>query len=60
MGGELHCFGDEFCAGTWNVDAVTLVVVRGGSEVLSIDTVGGPSTAVVRFLVYYDSRAWRC
>ena len=60
MGGKLHCFGDAFCAGTWNVDAVTSVVVRGGSEVPSIDTVGVPGAAVGRCLVYYDSHAWRC
>ena len=57
---KLHSFGDVFCVGKWNVDAVTLVVVRGGSKVLSIDTVGGPGAAVVRCLVYYDSGAGRC
>ena len=60
MGGKLHCFGDALCAGTWNVDAVTLIVVRSRSEVPSIDTVGGPGAAVVRCLVYYDLRDWRC
>ena len=58
--GKLHSFGDAFCAGTWNVDAVTLVVVRGGSEVPSIDTVGGPGVAVVRCLVDYGSGAGWC
>ena len=52
--GKLHSFVDAFCAGTWNVDAVTSVVVRGGSEVPSIDTVGGPGAAVFRYLVDYD------
>ena len=52
MGGKLHYFGDAFCVGTWNVDAVTSVVVRVGSKVPSINTVGGPGAAVVRFLVY--------
>ena len=60
MGGKLHCFGDAFCAGTWNVDAVTSVVVRGRSQVPSIDTVGGPGAAVFRCLVDYDSGAGRC
>ena len=60
MGVKLHCFGDAFCAGMWNVDAVSSVVVRGGSKVPSIDTIGDPGAAVVRCLVYYDSRAWRC
>ena len=58
--GKLHCFGDTFCAGMWNVDAVTLVVVRGGSKVLSIKTVGVSGAVVVRCLVYYNSHAWRC
>ena len=57
MGEKLHYFGDEFCTGTWNIDTVTSVVVRGGSEAPSIDTVGGPGAAVVKCLVYYDSRA---
>ena len=56
---ELHSFGDAFCVRTWNLDAVTSVVVRGGSEVPSINTVGGEGAAVVRCLVYYHSRAWR-
>ena len=60
MRGKLHGFGDVFCAGTWNVYAVTAVVVRGGSEVPTINTVGGPGAEVVRCLVYYDSGAGRC
>ena len=52
--GKIHSFGDAFCAGTWNVDAVTLVVVRGGSEVPPIDTVGGPGAAVSRCLMDDD------
>ena len=57
---ELHSLGDAFCAGIWNVDAVSSVVVRSGSGVTSIYTVGGPGAAVFGCLVYYDSRAWRC
>ena len=60
MGEKLHCFGDALCAGTWNVYAVTSVVFRGGSEIPSINTVGGPGEAVVKSLVYYDSGAGRC
>ena len=60
MGLKLYCFVDTFCAGTWNIDTVTSLVVRGGSKVPFIDTVGGAGVAVVRCLVYYDSRAWRC
>ena len=57
---ELYCFGDAFCASEWDLDAVASLVVRDGSEVPSIYTVGGPGAAVVGCLVYYDSRAWRC
>ena len=60
MKGKLHCFGDAFFAGTWNVDAVTSVVDRGRSQVPSIDTVGGLGAAVVRCLVDYNSGAGRC
>ena len=57
---ELHCFGDAFCAGTWNLDAVTSVVVRGRSETPHIDTVGGPGAGIVRCLVDNDSGARMC
>ena len=57
---KLHSFGNAFCGGMWDVDAVTSVVVRGGSEVPSINTVGGAGAAVVRRLVEYDSGAGRC
>ena len=43
---KLDSFGDTFGAGPRNVDAVTLVGVRGGSEIPTIDTVGGPGAAV--------------
>ena len=49
-----------FCASAWDVYAVALIVLRGGSEVPNIYTVGGPDAAVVRCLMYYDLRAWRC
>ena len=57
---ELHSFGDSFCGGTWNVNAVTSVVVKGGSEVPPIDTVGGPGEAVARCLMENYSGAGRC
>ena len=60
MRGKLHSFGDAFCVGTWNVDAVTLVVVRGRSKVPPIDTVVGPGAAVSRCLMDDDSGAGRC
>ena len=57
---KLHSFGDAFCAGTWNVYTVTLVVVRRGSEVPSIDTVGGSGAAVAICLMDNDLGAGRC
>ena len=57
---ELYCFGDAFCGSVWDVEAVASAVVKGGSDVPSIYTVGGPGAAVVVCLVYYDLRAWRC
>ena len=38
--GKLDSFGDMFGAGTRNVDAVTLVVVRGRSKIPTVNTVG--------------------
>ena len=52
---KIHSFGDAFCAGTWNVDAVTSVVVWGGSNVPAINTVGVPGSAVARCLIDDDS-----
>ena len=48
MRNKLHIFGDAFCAGTCNIDAVTSVVVRGGYKVPPIDTVWGLGVAVAR------------
>ena len=39
---KLDSFGDTFGTGPGNVDAVTTVVVRGGYEIPTVDTVGGP------------------
>ena len=44
--GKIYSFGDTFGAGPQNVDAVILVVVRGGSEIPTIDTVRGPGATV--------------
>ena len=43
---KLYSFGDTFGAGPRNVDAVTLVVVRGGSEIPTIGTVGALGATV--------------
>ena len=44
--GKLYSFGDTFSSGPQNVDAVTSVVVRGGSKIPTIDTVVGPCETV--------------
>ena len=46
MRGKLDSFGDTFGVGPRNVDAVISVVVRGGSKIPTIDTVGGPGVTV--------------
>ena len=56
---KLYSFGDTFSAGTRNVDAVTLVVVRGGSGVTLIDTVEGPGAAVAGCFMEKDSGTGR-
>ena len=43
---KIDNFGDTFGLGPRNVDAVASVVVRGGSEIPTVDTVGGPGAAV--------------
>ena len=43
---KLHSFVNTFGAGPRNVDAVTSLVVRGGSEIPTVDTVGGPGVTV--------------
>ena len=43
---KIDSFGDTFGAGLRNVDAVTSVVVRGGSEIPTTNTVGGPGAPV--------------
>ena len=57
---EIYYFGNSFCTSVWDVYAVALVVVRGGSEVPSIYTMRVPGVAVVGCLVYYDSCDWGC
>ena len=43
-----------------NVDAVTTVVVRGGSEILTVDTVGGPGAKIDGCFVNKDAGAGDC
>ena len=58
--GKLDSFGDTFSAGPWNVDAVTMMVVRGGSEIPIFDTIGGPGVTIGRCFVNNDTGAGRC
>ena len=46
MRGKVDSFGNTFGADPRNLDAVTSVVVRGGSEIPTVDTVGGPGATV--------------
>ena len=57
---KLHIFCDAFCGGTWNVDAVTSVVVGDGSKVTPINTIGVLGAAVARCFMDNDSGAGRC
>ena len=43
---KIDIFGDTFCAGLQNVEALTSVFVRGGSEIPPIVTMGGPGATV--------------
>ena len=54
---KLDSFGDTFDAGPRNVDAVTTVVVRGGSKIPSVDTVGVPGATIARCFVDNDAGA---
>ena len=54
---KLYSFGDTFCSGPQNVDAVTSLVVRGGSKIPTIDTVGGPCATVAGCFMDNDAGA---
>ena len=43
---KIDIFGDTFCAGLQNVEALTSVFVRGGSEIPPIGTMGGSGATV--------------
>ena len=43
---KLDSFGDTFGAGPRNVGAMTTIVVRGGSDIPTVDTVGGPGVTI--------------
>ena len=54
---KLYSFGDTFGAGPRNVDAVTSVVVKGGSEIPTNDTVGSPGATVAGRIMDNDAGA---
>ena len=54
MRGKLYSFENTFGAGTRNVDAVTSVVIRGGYEIPTINTVGVPGATVAGCFMYND------
>ena len=57
---KFYSFGDTFGAGPRNVDKVTSVVVRGGSEIPTINTVGGPGATVTRCFMDNNTDAGGC
>ena len=58
--GKLYNFGNTFVMGTRNVDAVKSVVVRGGSKIPTIGTVGGPGVTVAGCFVEINAVARGC
>ena len=58
--GKLYSFGDTFGAGPRNVGAVISVVVRVGSEIPTVDAVGGPGATVAGCFVENDAGAGGC
>ena len=60
MRGKLYCFGNTLGAGPRNVDVVTSVVVRGLSNIPTIDTVGVPGARVAGCFVDNNVGAMGC
>ena len=58
--GKLDSFGDTFGMGPRNLDAVTTVVVRGGSKIPTLNTVGGPGATIAGCFVNNDAGAGGC
>ena len=57
---KLDSFGDTFGAGPQNVDAVTSVVIRGGSKIPTVDTVGSPGETVAGCFIDNNAGAGGC
>ena len=58
--GKLDSFGDAFGVGLRNVDAVTSVVVGGGSTIPTINTVGGAGAIIAGCFVDNNASAGGC
>ena len=56
----IDSFGDTFGVGPRNVDAVTSVVVRGGSQIPTVDTMEGPGATIAGCFVDNDMGAGGC
>ena len=54
---KLDSFGNTFGAGPRNVDAVTSVVVRVGSKIPTVNTVGGAGATIAWCFVDNDAGA---
>ena len=58
--GKLYSFGDTFGAGPRNVDVVTTVVVRGGSDIPTVDIMWGAGATIAGCFVNNDAGARGC
>ena len=57
---KLHCFGSEIGSGLWNIESVAAIVFRGGTQIPSVNPMGGPSAAVGGDLENLGFFPWRC
>ena len=57
---KIDSFGDTLGAGLRNVDAVKTVVVRGGTKIPTVDTVGGPGAMITGCFVNNNAGAGGC
>ena len=57
---KLDSFGNTFSVGPQNVDAVTSVVIRGGSKIPTVDTVGSPGETVAGCFIDNNAGAGGC
>ena len=57
---KIVSFSDTFGAGPQNVDAVTSVVVKGGYEIPTVDTVRGAGATISGFFVNNNAGVGGC